>query len=353
MSNVDSYRQTYLIFSSQPNSSLKMDETRISPTTERKEKPEVQTPLKKDDCTVQYGGVTTDENVHLIDSDSKDENKCTKVCGILANLTIEPAIFGFMFAFIMNLSIMTNMMMDKGCLYHLNYSSEICQNLSNHPEEKKNVEILATTYSLYSNLTNFIAALLMTFIAPWSDKYGRKLPLLMSITGAVLTDVGIILCTVYFDSRLEYLIVARLPAEFAGGFICMLALAFSHASETSTEKNRTLKYTSVEIALGLGIAFGGLSGGLFYKYYGYTYVYLTVAVFHIFCFVWTMFVVEETRGLDVSVKWQQKAKEFFSCESFKSSFKTTFKKRDGNTRAIILCILISMCIIVLNYEGKF
>lgn len=333
-----------------------MDVKPISPSIQRKKDiARVQTPLKKDDCNIQYGGVSKSEedDAQLIDTGDRIESKCTKLYGILTTLTIEPVLFTFMLAFFINMCNLTNMMMDKGCLFHMNYSTEICNNLSYHKSEKNKVEILANNYALYSNLTSFIGAFMMTFIAPWSDKYGRRLPLLVAVVGAVLADVGILLCTIYFESRLEYLILSRLPMEMTGGFICTLAIVFSHASETSSEKNRTLKYTSLEIALGLGMSFGMLTGGFLYRYYGYIYVYSTVTVLHVLCFLWTLFIVEETRGLDVNVKWNKKIKDFFSCQSFKSGIVTTCRAREGNHRPLILLLMISMCMIVLNYEGKF
>lgn len=328
-----------------------MDGTYVSPSFQRKQNSDARAPLKKDDCHIQYGGISSEDNVQLMDSDNASDSKCMKIYSIVTTLTLEPALFGFMFAYLMNVSCMTNLMIDKGCLYHMNYSHEICENLTYHKAEKKSVEMLANDYSVYVNLTSFIAAFLMTFIAPWSDKYGRRVPLLVAIFGATLTDIGIILCIVFFESRLGYLVLARLPSEFTGGFICMLALIFSHASETSSEKNRTLKYTSVEIALGLGMALGALTGGFLYRYYGYFYVYMSVAVAHGLCFLYTLFFVEETVGLDINMKWHEKAKDFFSCKNFKSSIITTCRAREGKARTVILLLLLSMCIIVLNYEA--
>lgn len=310
---------------------------------------EIRTLLKGDDCNIQYGGVA--ESSVTTDVSSKSQGKCKRLFEMLASLTIEPVMFSFMFGYVMIMSVMSNMMMDKGCLYYFNYSSEVCSNLSAHETEKNNVEILSTNYSLYSNLLSFVAAFLMIFIAPWSDKYSRKLPLMMAVAGVLIGDVGYILCAYFFDSRLEYLILSKLPTELSGGFICVLTIMFSLASEQSSVENRTLKYTVLEIALGLGMSLGGLAGGFLYRYYGYLYVFTAVICFHVFAFVWILFVVEETRGLDVDKKWHEKAKDFFTCDSFKQNIAVTCKPRPGKTRALLLTLLFSMCLIVLNYEA--
>ncbi|XP_054711399.1 solute carrier family 46 member 3-like [Uloborus diversus] len=308
------------------------------------------TPLKKNDNSIQYGGMSGDDVPLLTDAFPK-RSKFSKFWELVCSLTIEPVIFSFLFAFVMNATVLSNMIMDKGCLYYFNYSREICQNLSGHPTEKDNVEILANNYSLYNSLTGLIGAFAMIFIAPYSDKYGRKTPLILAVLGVLVSDIGYMLCTYHYESPLEYLIIARIPGEMFGGFICILTEVFSHASEVSTEETRTLKYTCIEIALGLGLAFGSLAGGLLYQYYGYFYVYIASAAMHLFCAPWTLFMVQETTGLGINASVKEKFRDFFKCERIMSSVSAVFKKRKGHDRALLLMILATMCCYVITMEA--
>lgn len=292
-----------------------------------------------------------DENVPLLIAKDEKVIKRITVVGCLRTLTIEPVMFLFTFAFIMNISCLTNLIMDKGCLYHLNYSVEICKNLSSYPAEKDEVEIMANNYSLYSSLQSLIGAVTMIFIAPWSDKYGRKLPLMVAFIGILVSDICYIVCVLIVDSKIYYLVLSRIPSELCGGFICIMALVYSHASEVSTPRTRTIKYTIVEIAFGTGMALGGLAGGFVYKYFGYLYIYLIAAVVHLFCVPWIALVVQETTGLDVSVSWNHKIRDFFVFESLLKGWKATVRAREKHGRLLLLLFFCSMCVVVLIYES--
>ncbi|GBL95792.1 hypothetical protein AVEN_716-1 [Araneus ventricosus] len=313
------------------------------------EKAQINTPLKSYEGNIQYGSIN--EKDPLLAVEEVELNKCVRISFCLRSLTIEPIVFLFSFGFIMNLSCLSNMMMNKGCLYYFNYSSSVCNNLSHYPSEKTDVEILANNYSMYYNLMGLIGALMMVFIAPWSDKYGRKLPLFLAITGTILSDIGLALCTYNYESQLYFVVLARIPSEIFGGFICILTIIYSHASEVSSKKTRTMKYTFLEIAFNLGMALGGLCGGLVYRYYGYFYIYVIGFVLHVMCLPWLLLIVEETTGLDSTATWKEKSSDLFVCESLLKGWKASVRARPNKGRCLILLYFASMCVIMLSYES--
>lgn len=306
------------------------------------------TPLKDGQCSIQYGSGTEDDEPLILRADYKTSNCWTR----LKSITIEPFVFAFMFSYSLNRSCLTNMIMDKGCLYNLNFAEDICKNLSAHTEDKKIVEIVANNYTLYTNLMSLVGAFQMIFIAPWSDKYGRKFPLTMSVLGLILSNVGLMLCSIYFDSALHFIIISRLPCELVGGFICALTIVYSHASEVSSKETRPLKYAFVEIAMLLGMTFGNLAGGLMYTY-GYFYTFLTGTVVYFLCLPWILFCVQETTGMDMSNTWREKICDFFVLESFSKGWKAATRKRENNGRVVLLLLFASMCVIVLTLECKY
>ncbi|GIY30030.1 hypothetical protein CDAR_445151 [Caerostris darwini] len=217
--------------------------------------PKVDADLKNDQGNIQYGSV--DADIALTYSDAMKPNKCIRICMLFKSLTIEPIMFAFSFAFVMNLSCLSNMMIDKGCVTYFNYSKEICSNLSAYPDAKDNVEKLATDYSMYFNMMSLIGAVAMIFIAPWSDKYGRKLPLFAAFFGITLSDIGLMICSWSLNSQMIYVVLSRIPGEIFGGFICVMTIIYSHASEVSSGARRTCKYTTVEIFFAMGMGLGG------------------------------------------------------------------------------------------------
>ncbi|XP_035209185.1 proton-coupled folate transporter-like isoform X2 [Stegodyphus dumicola] len=286
----------------------------------------------------------------LDDGDEDWSSKCSRCFQIFKSLRIEPVMFLFMFSFILNSTCLTNMIMEKGCLYYLNYSKEICSNLSYYKDQRDSVEILANNYNLYLDMLAPIGATVVIFLAPWSDKYGRKPPLILALFGFFVNDVGIILCTIYFYSALEYIILSSLATQLTGGFIAVMTVIYSHSSEVSSAASRSQKYTYLQIAFGIAVTLGALAGGQLYRYYGYTVVYSTMASGHLMAILWVIIFVPETAGLDSNVSFWHKMRDLCSSQNFTSGFKSTLKHRDNNGRTRLWFLLLSSCTVAITYE---
>ncbi|KFM74722.1 Proton-coupled folate transporter, partial [Stegodyphus mimosarum] len=308
--------------------------------------------MQEQSARIQENDITRNDYQSLEDGIEGDSNKCSRCVAIFKSLRIEPVMFLFMFSFILNSTCLTNMIMDKGCLFYLNYSKEICSNLSYYKDERDSVEILANNYNLYLDLLAPVGATVVIFLAPWSDKHGRKPPLILALFGFFLSDVGIILCTIYFDSALEYIILSSLATQLTGGFIAVMTVIYSHSSEVSSAASRSQKYTCLQIAFGIAVTLGALAGGQLYRYYGYTVVYLTMASGHLMAILWVMVFVPETAGLDSNVSFWYKMRDLCSSQNFTSGFKSTLKHRENNGRTRLWFLLSSSCTIAITYEGN-
>lgn len=135
--------------------------------------------------------------------------------------------FLYMFAFQLTSVVEQDLFVKKACLANLNYTADICYNLSNHTEINKEVQVSfllqnAICYNIHGvllfNLTlfnslnhiqlqitvsnfqqwNHIAGNIFTivialFIGSWSDRRGRKIPLLIGLTGNLIYVLGLLL----------------------------------------------------------------------------------------------------------------------------------------------------------------
>ncbi|XP_042900405.1 proton-coupled folate transporter-like [Parasteatoda tepidariorum] len=283
---------------------------------------------------------------------SNNLSRTSKCLEIICSLRIEPVMFLFMFSFILNTTCLTNLMMDKGCRFYYKYPKNVCDDIHNDSNIKasNDVEILANNYNLYLNFLAPISACVVIFLAPWSDKYGRKPLLISALFGFFLNDIGVILCTIYFDSGLEFIVISNLPTQFSGGFIAVSTIIYSHISEVSDTESRSLKYTFLQIAFGVAVTLGALAGGQLYKLHGYLGVFITMAVGHFLAVVWVVFLVPETRGLDSKVGLKKKLKDLFSSENFTDGLKTCIRRRENGGRCCLWLLLLSSCTIALTYE---
>ncbi|XP_071034460.1 proton-coupled folate transporter isoform X3 [Parasteatoda tepidariorum] len=289
--------------------------------------------------------------------DTGTVNRCS-VTGrsfkFIKSMRIEPVMFLFMFSSVLNSTFLTNLIMDKGCLLHYNYSQNVCDNLHNQSNEmhRNKVEMIANNYNLYLSFLVPVGAFMVIFLAPWSDKYGRKPLLIYGLIGFVINDMGIILCTIYFHSKLEYVLLSNLFAQLNGGFICIHTTINSYTSEMSDSETRSLKFMLLHIAFELGVTLGALSGGLLYTFYSYNGVFVTMTVCHVLTILWVLFLIPETRGQVVQADLLKKLNDLCSIRHFTNGMKICLKRRENSGRLYLWLLLLSGCCFQLSYMGN-
>ena len=116
--------------------------------------------------------------------------KCSSNLLILAwkNLTIEPVVFFYLTSVGLISVIRPNLLIDKACRVKLNFTEEICSNLStttnNNDTNLIEVQKVVADYERTLNLAAAVPRVTFTLLAgPWSDRHGRKLLILFPILG--------------------------------------------------------------------------------------------------------------------------------------------------------------------------
>lgn len=133
------------------------------------------------------------------------------------------------------------------------------------------------------------------FIGSWSDKRGRKIPIIIGLVGKLIYDIGIMWNIYYFGDYysyfalidynnyyhsfaqmssykfhpfistaewpVEYIIyTATLPCAITGADIVIFASAFAYISDVTSVENRTFRITILEVCylvtMPVGIALG-------------------------------------------------------------------------------------------------
>lgn len=97
----------------------------------------------------------------------------------------------------------------------------------------------------------------------WSDRRGRKLPLLIGSIGKLYYSCMIILIASQDTWPVEYVIyIATLPMTITGADVAIFAAAYAYISDVSKQENRTLRVTILEVCylatMPTGIALGDI-----------------------------------------------------------------------------------------------
>lgn len=183
----------------------------------------------------------------------------------LTHISAELIMFICMFSYALRSTTSLNMNWDKVCQVHLGHSGDTCKMLTNYLIVLE-VEKMTYYYQLGYNLLQVApSAILAFFIGSWSDKYGRKPPLILALTGIIIDGFGSMGCAYFFHSRLEYYLVSALFTGLSGGFIGVLMILYSYASDITSSSERTLQYASIELAFGMSMVLGQLAANRMLK----------------------------------------------------------------------------------------
>lgn len=150
----------------------------------------------------------------------------------------------------------------KACKVNHGYSEEICLNLELHDEEKKIVQQTVSTFHLWNNVLGHIVPIILAlFFGSWSDRRGRKLPLLLGLAGKFIYSSMFVLNTYQNTWPVEYIIyTATIPSALTGADVAIFAACFSYISDVSTVKNRTIRVTILDViflsTMPTGVAIG-------------------------------------------------------------------------------------------------
>lgn len=204
-------------------------------------------------------------------------------------ITVEPAIFFFMFANFLYTPLYQQ-------YYYVRYGEHLLENTSfplpngsfclNSSEVDKYagngtfkvVEAFSDHLVLYGQLANRIPSILATIIiGPLSDRFGRTPVILAAGTGRTLLS-ALSLVIVYFNWSPYYFILANFLSGLMGDFPGMIAGTSSYLADISSPKWRSLRIGIATGIISLGALIGQLSVGYWLNATNCDFVYPMWAV---------------------------------------------------------------------------
>ena len=135
---------------------------------------------------------------------------------LLSYITLEPVCFLFAINFGFYMIAAKQLYVDKLCQVNLNYSKEICDNIYEYKEIQEQNQEQATRLFTISKTIQAIPPLIYALIAgPWSDKYGRKPLIIISISGYAIANTVFLINTIWwYELKAEYLLFECLQGIF-------------------------------------------------------------------------------------------------------------------------------------------
>lgn len=120
-----------------------------------------------------------------------------------------------------------NLYLSKVCLVNFQLNASDCSR-HNHTSEdvdehSSDIQKYVSDLNIYSSLIENIPSIIFVlFLGPWSERNGRKLPMITPLIGHVCS-VSLYLANYYFESwPAEYILLASVPCGLLGGSATML-----------------------------------------------------------------------------------------------------------------------------------
>ncbi|XP_027037860.1 proton-coupled folate transporter-like [Pocillopora damicornis] len=215
------------------------------------------------------------------------------------------------------------------------------ENSSEHSMDDK-VHKKASQYILWVSMTLTLPAIFTAcFLGSWSDKRGRKGPMITASVGSAL-DALIILAAIHWKLPIYVFMIASALAGLGGYYPTMVLALLAYVADTSPPDSRALRLGILEaIAFICGTVVYFVSG-VWIKNYGYQSIYLVILSLHLLNLVYVVILLPESLPQEL-----KKNKAVLSCNSIKTIFTVYFKKRLG--RWVLITLLV--CAVVVYLAG--
>ncbi|XP_047490349.1 uncharacterized protein LOC125039988 [Penaeus chinensis] len=232
---------------------------------------------------------------------------------------------------------------EKSCLVTLSKPEDICKELYNHPDDEIEVQQVASRYQGSATLAeNLVAMFLLLYIGPFSDRYGRKPFLYLSLVTKTLNILTLFFASVFIYSPTELTVVAPFLYSLGGAMGSFQMLVFACISDVTAEANRTYRLGILKIFMAFGSPTGRVVGGQMYAVGGYVAVYGLALGLLAICLLMLVFTAESVKFSDNEERPKFKVSWLVEVPA---ELLTAVHRKEGPRRGIVYAILFShICI---------
>lgn len=275
-------------------------------------------------------------------------------------ITVEPSMFLYMMAFMLTSVVEQVFFLYKACTVNHGYSHDVCINIEQYQDIKKEVQITTSTFHMWNNVAMYVVPIVLAlFLGAWSDRRGRKLPLILGLIGKFIYSVMIVVNTRMTNWPVEYIIyTATIPSVLTGADIAIFASCFAYISDITSVQDRTIRITILDATylstMPIGVAIGTLIYNRTAK--SFTIMFAINASLLLASIVYSAFRLKSrTTDRQVSIRelrWYRMPADFFDRNHVVHSLQTFFKKRTMNRRVYLYILMIAMSFYTFQRDEK-
>lgn len=216
-------------------------------------------------------------------------------------LTVEVVIFLYVTSIILEIPVIQQYLYHKAGeelkVSDTDENDTVCnpyyKNSSEYSTDQK-VQTRASRYILLFNIALTVPAMLTAcFLGAWSDKRGRKGPMVVAAVGSSLASL-IILLAIYWNLPIYVFMIASSMAGLSGYYPTTVLAILAYVADTTQPDSRALRLGILEaIAFVCGTAVY-FSSGIWIKNYGYESVYVVILMLHLLNLIYVVIFLPES-----------------------------------------------------------
>jgi PCFT/HCP family folate transporter-like MFS transporter 1/3 len=266
-------------------------------------------------------------------------NKMSRFLQNFRQITVEPVLFVFMLCTFLKLPVSQQLIFRKTCLELYNesfcannFTRKACGHSSS--EQENAVQKASSEWIFYNSVAYSVPSIVSSLLwGSWSDKFGRKVTIVVPLIGLGIEAISNILNVHFYDASPVHLLYGNILSGVFGGFSTMLMALFSYMADITKDKtNRTLRIGLLESMTFVGGATGELISGILIEHLGFMAPFIIILCLIVIAILYVTLVLRESY-------FPNQQSRLFSIETFHGSFKVWFKHRPQNRRMHLLLLL--------------
>ncbi|XP_034941213.1 proton-coupled folate transporter [Chelonus insularis] len=281
-----------------------------------------------------------------------------KYFGWIRYISVEPTMWLYLMAYMITSVVEQAFFVYKACRVNHNFSEDTCQNINENETVKNVVQLTVSDFHQWNNIAGHVVPIILAlFFGNWSDRRGRKLPLIIGLLGKIIYS-GMIVVNAFIPTWDVFMIIytATIPMGMLGGDIAIFASCFAYISDVSSIKQRTLRVTILDIAylstMPTGVALGS-----------YLFTNVVNRSYSIMFTINTTLLVTSVIYTLIVLKWRTNSRQepmtgvniitdFFDKEHILATIKTLTKPRDQFARLHLWLLFTAMTFYTFQRDEK-
>lgn len=187
--------------------------------------------------------------------------------------------------------------------------------------DSKAQEVGATYMLLHKIVINLPALILGLICGAWSDKVGRKLPMMLPCVGAVIGALAYIGSELLYPHVLPLVLLGAAVRGLLGKSAVISMALHSYITDTTSTVSRTTRLARLLAMNYFGYFFGSLLSGILLDVVRFNIVFCVVGIINAVTCLLIAFCLEETSQISIANS------ELFSLQNMKESFSVLTRRR--------------------------